>query len=64
MRSETVARIRENYTINLLDDMWVLMGFENTADEYSTKINDLMKERRRLENQYLVRGKTGISERC
>lgn len=54
MRSETVARIRENYTINLLDDMWVLMGFENTADEYSTKINDLMKERRRLENQYLV----------
>lgn len=54
LRSETVARIREDYTINLLDDMWVLMGFENTADEYSTKVNELMKERRRLENQYLV----------
>lgn len=54
LRSETVARIKENYTINLLDDMWVLLGFENTADEYSTKINELMKERRRLENQYLV----------
>lgn len=54
LRSETVARIQENYTINLLDDMWVLMGFEKTADEYSTKINNLMKERRRLENQYLV----------
>lgn len=54
LRSETVSRIREDYTINLLDDMWVLMGFENTADEYSTKVNELMKERRRLENQYLV----------
>ena len=54
LRSETVARIREDYTINLLDDMWVLMGFENTADEYSTKVNELMKERRRLENQYLI----------
>lgn len=54
LRSETVARIREDYTINLLDDMWILMGFENTADEYSTKVNELMKERKRLENQYLV----------
>ena len=54
LRSETVSRIREDYTINLLDDMWVLMGFENTADEYSTKVNELMKERRRLENQYLI----------
>jgi len=54
LRSETTARIKEDYTINLLDDMWVLMGFETIADEYSTKINELMKERRRLENQYLI----------
>lgn len=53
-RSETVARIRENYTINLLDDMWILTGFESVADEYATKINGLMTERRNLENQYLV----------
>ena len=25
--SETAGRIRENYTINLLDDMWILLGF-------------------------------------
>ena len=54
LRRDTAARIKEDYTINLLDDMWVLMGFEDIADEYSTKINELMKERRRLENQYLV----------
>lgn len=54
LRRDTAARIKEDYTINLLDDMWVLMGFEKTADEYSTKINELMKERRRLENQYLI----------
>lgn len=53
-RSETAARIKENYTINLLDDMWILMGFAETAEEYSSKINNLMNERKRLEDQYLV----------
>ena len=53
-RSETAARIKENYTINLLDDMWILMGFAETAEEYSSKINTLMNERKRLEDQYLV----------
>ena len=26
-RSQIQGRIDENYTINLLDDMWILMGF-------------------------------------
>jgi DNA sulfur modification protein DndD len=53
-RSETAARIKENYTINLLDDMWILMGFADTAEEYSSKINTLMNERKKQEDQYLV----------
>ncbi len=53
-RSETAARIKENYTINLLDDMWILMGFDDIAEEYSSKINLLMNERKKLEQQYLV----------
>lgn len=53
-RSETAGRIKENYTINLLDDMWILMGFADTAEEYSSKINTLMNERKKQEDQYLV----------
>lgn len=53
-RSQTQARIDENYTISLLDDMWILMGFADIAEEYSCKINTLMNERKKLEDQYLV----------
>ncbi len=53
-RSETAARIKENYTINLLDDMWILLGFVTTAEEYSAKINSLMNERKKQEDQYLI----------
>lgn len=53
-RAETAGRIKENYTINLLDDMWILMGFEDIAEEYSSKINNLMNKRKKLEQQYLV----------
>ena len=54
MRTETAGRIKEEYTKYLLDDMWILMGFVNIADEYATKINSLMNERKRQEDQYLV----------
>lgn len=37
-KSETAARIREDYNRNLLEDMWVLLGFENIVKEYSTKV--------------------------
>ena len=53
-RTETVARIREDYTINLLDDMWILMGFSEIAEEYSTKISEIDKKSRKLEQDYLV----------
>lgn len=53
-RSETAGRIKENYTINLLDDMWILLGFVDTAEEYSALVNGLMNERKKLEDQYLI----------
>jgi len=53
-RSETAGRIKENYTINLLDDMWILLGFVDTAEEYSALVNGLMNERKKQENQYLI----------
>lgn len=54
-RSETMARIKENYTISLLDDMWILMGFEGIAEEYSAKVNDADLKRRKIEQEYLLK---------
>ena len=55
-RSECIARIREHYNANLLSDMWVLLGFKDIAKEYSAKVNEVGKERRKLESDYLVNG--------
>ena len=54
MRAETSARIRENYSWNLLEDMWVLVGFKGISDEYSTKVDGLMKRRNMLVRQHLI----------
>lgn len=53
-RYQALGRINENYTINLLDDMWILMGFEEIADEYSNKISAVDQKRRKLEQDYLL----------
>lgn len=52
-RAQVQASIKEDYTINLLDDMWILMGFEDIAEEYSQKISAVDKKRRKLGNDYL-----------
>ena len=52
-RSEIKGRIKENYTINLLDDMWILLGLGDIAEEYSNKVSELDKKRRKLEQTYL-----------
>lgn len=53
-RQDLQARINEDYTINLLDDMWILLGFEGIAEEYSSKVNAVDKERRRLEREHIA----------
>lgn len=53
-RSQTQARIDENYTISLLDNMWILMGFGDIAEEYSSKVNEIDLKRRKLEQDYLL----------
>lgn len=52
-RSDTQARIDENYTINLLDNMWILMGYGDIAEEYSNKVSEVDKKRRKIEQNYL-----------
>ena len=53
-RSQIKSRINENYTISLLDEMWILMGFGDIAEEYSSKVNEFDKKRRKLEKDYIV----------
>lgn len=50
-RDEVKARINENYTTDLLDNMWILMGFEDVAEEYSEKVNAFDRKRRKLEQE-------------
>ena len=54
-RAEIQARIDENYTIKLLDDMWILMGFTDVAEEFSNKVSDVDRQRRKQENDYLIK---------
>jgi DNA sulfur modification protein DndD len=53
-RAKVMSRIREDYTISLLDEMWILMGFEGIAEEYSSKVNHADLTRRRLEQDYIL----------
>lgn len=53
-RAEVQDSIKEDYTKNLLDDMWILMGFGDIAEEYSQKVNEVDMKRRKLEQNYLL----------
>lgn len=53
-REEAQRRINENYTIDLLDNMWILMGFEGIAEMYSAKVNEFDRKRRKIEKDYLM----------
>lgn len=43
--------INEDYTIKLLDEMWILCGFSSIFKEYQEKVNAFSKEKRRLEDE-------------
>lgn len=50
--SQTYRKISENYTFRLLDEMWILMGYEPIADEYRDIVGHLDEEKRRKEREY------------
>jgi len=51
-QAETRGRIREEYTIDLLDNMWIIMGLGPIAKEYSEKIAEFDRLRRKEEKEY------------
>lgn len=53
-RAQARAKIKEDYSIYLLDELWILMGFEDIAEEYSDKVSKFDKLRREQEKQYIA----------
>lgn len=51
-KTDLQKKINENYTFRLLDEMWILMGFEPIAQEYREKIAVLDKEQRTQQSKY------------
>ena len=51
-RSEASSRIRDNYSIKLLDDLWILCGMKPILDIFSEKVSKFSKERRKAESIY------------
>ncbi len=53
-RDETQKQINEDYTIDLLDNKWILMGFEPIAHEFTETVSKFDKLKRKLEKEFLV----------
>lgn len=51
-RNRVEAHINDNYSIRLLDDMWVLLGYSPIADEFSSKVGALNKKKREIQSEY------------
>lgn len=51
-RDDKQRKISENYTYRLLDDMWILMGFQPIAEEFRAKVGELDRARRKMQSAY------------
>ncbi len=49
---DTNGLINENYTESLFDENWILVNFESIQKEFADKINELSKEKRRLQTEF------------
>jgi DNA sulfur modification protein DndD len=43
--------IKENYTVKLLDEQWILCGFLPIFEEYQKKVSEVSKQKRKLEDE-------------
>lgn len=52
LKDDILRGIRENYTFRLLDEMWILMGFQPIANEYREFVGKLDHEKRKQQSKY------------
>ncbi|MDR3326980.1 MAG: AAA family ATPase [Prevotellaceae bacterium] len=50
-KTKTESFVNEDYTIKLLDEMWILCGFSDIFSKFQTKISEASKAKRKLENE-------------
>jgi len=50
-KNQIEKHINEDYSINLLDDMWILCGFSNVFEEFQQKVSTFSKTKRKLERE-------------
>lgn len=51
-RQNAANQIKDIYNFRLLDEMWILMGFEPIAEDYRVLVASLEKKRRELQSTY------------
>jgi DNA sulfur modification protein DndD len=49
---QTTVRVDENYTKALLDENWILIHFEPIFNEFTQKVNETSKIKRKLQKEY------------
>jgi DNA sulfur modification protein DndD len=50
-KAKTENFVNEDYTVKLLDEMWILCGFSTIFKEFQEKTNTFSKEKRKLEDE-------------
>lgn len=50
-KNQSEKLINEEYTIMLLDELWILSGFSSIFDEFQRKVSLFSKEKRKLERE-------------
>lgn len=50
-KNQIEKHINEDYSIKLLDDMWILCGFSNVFEEFQQKVSTFSKTKRKLERE-------------
>lgn len=57
------GRIEEDYSIKLLDDMWILCGYSSIFEEFQQKVSEFSKSKRKLEREEdKLRGKKELAK--
>jgi DNA sulfur modification protein DndD len=50
-KNQTERHIDEDYSIKLLDEMWILCGYSTIFEEFQQKVSAFSKEKRKLERE-------------
>jgi DNA sulfur modification protein DndD len=62
-KNKIEIRIDEEYSIKLLDDMWILSGFSNVFEEFQNKVSTFSLHKRKLEREEdKLKGKQEIAK--